>query len=95
MKLARLKIASVKTEIKMTITEKENERQSKKKNRGDQEPNNSNEDDHQVKNKNSNKGNGQRKKWLYPDKFDGSTPLNLLLTSVEICASYNNWDDRD
>jgi len=48
-----------------------------------------------VRNKNSNKGIGQRKKLLYPDKFDGSSHLNLFLTSVETCASYNDWDDRD
>jgi len=34
--------------------------------------------------------NKSRKKWLYPDKFNGSTPLNLFLSSVETCAVYND-----
>jgi len=31
------------------------------------------------------------KKWLYPEKYDGTTPLAFFLTNVESCAKYNDW----
>jgi len=35
------------------------------------------------------------KKWLYPEKYDGTTPLLLFLTNVESCAIYNDWTVND
>jgi len=89
-------IVSVKTEIKMTTIEIEKTKDREKirteeiKDRTIPTPTKM---IIMVRYKNSNKGNGQRKKWLYPDKFYGSTPLNLFLNSVESSASYNDWDD--
>jgi len=36
-----------------------------------------------------------QKKWLYPEKYDGTTPLSLFLTNVESCAAYNDWTYND
>jgi len=36
-----------------------------------------------------------QKKWLYPEKYDGTTPLPLFLANVESCANYNDWTDND
>jgi len=35
------------------------------------------------------------KKWLYPEKYDGTIPLALFLTNVESCAIYNDWTETD
>ena len=35
------------------------------------------------------------KKWLLPEKFDGSTPLSIFLTQMDTCAVYNGWSDSD
>jgi len=70
---------------------------SKKTNRKDKERNESESEDeeNQSKSMHQNKGKGRRQKWLYPDKFDGSTSFSFFHTSVEICASYNDWDEKD
>jgi len=36
-----------------------------------------------------------QKKWLYPEKYVGTTPLPLFLANVESCANYNDWTDND
>jgi len=36
-----------------------------------------------------------QKKWLYPEKCYGITPLSLFWTNVESCAVYNDWTDND
>ena len=35
------------------------------------------------------------KKWLLPEKYDGTTPLAIFLTQMDTCAAYNKWDDAD
>jgi len=32
---------------------------------------------------------------LYPEKYDGITPLSFFLTNVESCAAYNVWTEND
>jgi len=36
-----------------------------------------------------------QKKWLYPKKCDGTTPLSLFITNVESCAAHNDWTDNE
>jgi len=35
------------------------------------------------------------KKWLYLEKYVGTTPLPLFLANVQSCANYNNWTDNE
>jgi len=35
------------------------------------------------------------RKWLIPEKFDGTTPLNIFLGQFESCAKYNKWSLND
>jgi len=35
------------------------------------------------------------RKWLIPEKFDGTTPLNIFLEQFESCAKYNEWNVDD
>jgi len=32
---------------------------------------------------------------LYPEKFDGTTPLPLFLANVDFCSAYNDWTYND
>jgi len=36
-----------------------------------------------------------QKKWLYPKKYDGTTPLSLFFKNVESCAAYNDRTDKN
>ena len=35
------------------------------------------------------------RKWIKPDKFDGSTPLATFLGQMRTCAEYNRWSEDD
>ena len=37
----------------------------------------------------------KRRKWMTPDKFDGTVPVATFLSQFITCAEYNEWDDAD
>jgi len=41
------------------------------------------------------KQKSKQKKWLYPEKYDSTTPLSIFLTNVKSCAAYNDLTDND
>jgi len=54
----------------------------------------SSDEDNGRKSRKRNVRRGPRK-WLIPEKFDGTTPLNIFLGQFESCAKYNKWNVED
>jgi len=54
----------------------------------------SSDEDHSRKSRRRSARRGPRK-WLIPEKFDGTTTLNIFLGQFESCAKYNKWNVDD
>ena len=58
-------------------------------------PETSSSDESTGSNVRDRRGGEGRRKWIRPDKFDGTTPLATFLTQFKTCAHYNGWNEED
>jgi len=93
--------SSSETSIGVELEEDSEIDDKKRKKKDDEDP--SSEDSSSTSS--SDRGRGKRsrrhrtrkkpRKWLIPEKFDGTTPLNIFLGQFESCAMYNKWSVND
>ena len=46
-------------------------------------------------NRSGSTGSKPWKKWMKPDKFNGTGSVETFLAQFDICCSYNSWNDQD